>query len=414
MNQQTDMTPVVPGIALDPSYLDALHGATDALTRIMDLLPTDTSSDRVKAARELAHQMVTSELRDLPPRMTFREPGRYSMSFLRSAERCMYRAVVERAVGTVGPPARLGTIVHEIAERLVRELLDSDQTVLDADEAEARAGELLASMAIGLPLQADQYATVMRCVRGMASAFALDPDAQLVLTEMPFETDLDDITHSARVDVIQVRDKMARIDDWKTSMRVPSQDEFERQVQTPVYAWHVARKFPWVDEFEIGEVYVRYGVRRSTVLYREDIAQVEKYLATQANRMRTAYECGQFEPAPGDHCGTCPVSMLCPVPRAAIPELAVTDDDGAQRLVEWVAATESALRGAKTALKARVEHEEAPIEAGGLVADFRIEERERVDKEGLRAALAANAVDPEPYFTKSKSTRFGLRKRVEG
>jgi PD-(D/E)XK nuclease superfamily len=228
------------------------------------------------------------------------------------------------------------------------------------------------------------------------------------VVEMDMRVPLDEYVISGRLDLVQTDGVRAIITDYKTSQRMIPQHEFEKSVQTFLYAWGIREQYPGVEEFTVREHYVRYDAPARTVTFGRGDLNVESYMRVVAGRLMAAFDrepedgLDAFPPTPGDHCGFCPRPHVCP--KRGISEWVPGDDGHAVRLLEWLAVTE-----AKRTLKAEITQRDRPLTAHGMTAGFDVKHVTRIDKD----ALVEAGVDLTAFQTTDDRTEFHVRKARE-
>lgn len=205
------------------------------------------------------------------------------------------------------------------------------------------------------------------------------------------------------------------IKDYKTSLAMQSQEDFERSFQTYLYALAKSEQNPKLDRFHVAEEYPRFvsqrcpacdtynhaGVeeckecksagpfdppqiaRRKITLGKRELhdfkrtlerllAQLEENLEIPLTVYVGAGECygttNHWPASPGSHCGTCASPADCPLPRSQRPVEVRTEDD-AVSLAEHTHRLDADLKTAKKSLRLWVD-ENGPLRYGDQEWDF--------------------------------------------
>lgn len=120
---------------------------------------------------------------------------------------------------------------------------------------------------------------------------------------------------AGRIDRIDKIESGYEVIDYKTTRRMPSQADVDRNLQMSIYALGLQRRWPHVtsDEIQLSLYYLKHGEKLSTRRTAEateatafevlkTIAEIQKKLATG----------DRFEPVPGSFCDWCPYKPMCP------------------------------------------------------------------------------------------------------
>lgn len=120
---------------------------------------------------------------------------------------------------------------------------------------------------------------------------------------------------AGRIDRIDKVESGYEVIDYKTTRRMPSQADVDRNLQMSIYALGLQRRWPHVtsNEIKLSLYYLKHGEKLSTMRTAEateatafevlkTIAEIQKRLATGV----------RFEPVPGSYCDWCPYKPICP------------------------------------------------------------------------------------------------------
>jgi hypothetical protein len=318
------------------------------------------------------------DLRNLPPvKQPVRVPERLSQTLLGHADHCPRAAYLylRHHGGAPGMALNRGSLFHLFAERLVVELMRRGERTLFAvqpgesmDEVRSNISALTEAMVHGV---ADEHpdivvsASEMDAVRRMAYhlGVGLDIDpAHVAGVERKFVLDLPSgWTVSGKVDLLTLPDAYtAVVDDYKTALYVPTEEEFENSFQTKLYALLVAFGVPvekrpcegcggaggdagmvhgdcrgrgWIEvrldpigahleRFVGRQIYPRFLRDDLRLESREpkqpwtrtDLADFLQDVDRTARRIEHGLETGLWPAIPGSWCSTCPSEPECPLP----------------------------------------------------------------------------------------------------
>jgi hypothetical protein len=207
------------------------------------------------------------DLRNLPPvKHPVPSPERLSQTLLGHADRCPRAAYLylRHHGGAPSHAMNRGTLFHTFAERLAIDLMRRGERSLVAvqpgeawGEVETEVATITEAMVAGimdeqpeLVVSAADADAVRRMAYHLGLAWDVDPTF-IAGVEQKFVLDLPSgWVVSGKVDLLSLPTAYeAQVDDYKTSLHVPTQEEFEDSFQTPLYAALVAFGHP-VDKVE--------------------------------------------------------------------------------------------------------------------------------------------------------------------
>ncbi|MFA4972873.1 MAG: PD-(D/E)XK nuclease family protein [bacterium] len=305
---------------------------------------------------------------------------------------------VEKRKAPDTPPLRIGSAVHAGIAAYIRHLQEDNlQTDITwSDEAlEAAAAAMKAEKRT---LSADEWEEVGQIFASFISSHMFDPSC-IAEVEKREKIPLDGLAFWTVIDFLEVEDGQAKLRDWKSSWRVPSQAEVSKDFQLRVYAWAVNKLYGF-DKVRCALDFVRHGAVREVMIGPEDIAATEKRILETIEAIEAETE---WAPTPGSHCSYCPWASGCP---------AVEGDDP-EELAGLILVLEAQLREAQAKLKAYcVEH--GPVVVGGERFSY-------FDSHGLKATdviavsrfIEMRGLDPAAYFSiNNKKLQPLLRDKV--
>lgn len=312
-----------------------------------------------------------------------------SYSALNLYEQCPRRYKIERVEKRRAPdakPLRVGSAVHAGIAAYIRHLqednLQTDITWADAALIEADA----AMSEEGRKLTEDEWEEVGQIFQSFISSHMFDPSC-IAEVEKREEIPLDGISFWAVIDLLEVEEDQAKLRDWKSSWKVPSQAEVDRDFQLRVYAWAVHKLYGY-DEVRCDLEFVRHGAVRSVLIGPEEIEKTEKRILEGIEKIRAEKD---WAPTPGSHCTYCPWSGEC--------EAADSDGEDPEALAGRILVLEAQLKEAQGKLKEYCV-ENGPVVVGG-------EQFSYFDSHGLRATdviaisrfMEMRRLDPADYFS---------------
>ncbi|OHA08790.1 MAG: hypothetical protein A3B37_00350 [Candidatus Sungbacteria bacterium RIFCSPLOWO2_01_FULL_59_16] len=121
---------------------------------------------------------------------------------------------------------------------------------------------------------------------------------------------------AGRIDRIDKTEDGYEVIDYKTSRRMPSQTDVDRDLQMSLYSLGLQRRWPHVKpgEITLSLYFLKHGEKLSTKRSAEATAgTVEDVLRTVTEIQQKLATGERFEPTPGPQCGWCPYKPICPV-----------------------------------------------------------------------------------------------------
>ena len=193
------------------------------------------------------------DLRKLPPVEPLeRRPSRLSQTALKHADACPrsgYLYLKHRG-GAANHPLDRGSALHVFAERMVLELIRQQEASLyapqpgeDDDVARRQVASLTHAMVdeilrerTDLVVPASEADAIRAMAYNLAVGFDVDPQT-VVGVERMFGMEIAGWWVIGKIDLASLPGvHMAQVDDYKTSLHVPTQEEFESAFQTRLYA----------------------------------------------------------------------------------------------------------------------------------------------------------------------------------
>jgi putative RecB family exonuclease len=111
--------------------------------------------------------------------------------------------------------------------------------------------------------------------------------------------------------------------DYKSGRHVIDDEDIHDEPAAQVYALAAEQRYGREVE-RVRFIYLAHGIESRWEPEREDIEAARERLAEVTSRM---YSDTEFEPNPGEHCGRCPFSDICPeAGRVELPDLAAPED----------------------------------------------------------------------------------------
>lgn len=129
--------------------------------------------------------------------------------------------------------------------------------------------------------------------------------------------------YSGVMDLLDPRDTVVTITDYKTFWRILSQAEVDNSLQMKGYALIASSIYPEAREFRCIMDLVRFGATREVVYSSEDLPEIEADLLRRIEQIETDET---FEARPGGTCDWCPGKKDCPSLASGIEAIASQED----------------------------------------------------------------------------------------
>ena len=314
-----------------------------------------------------------------------------------------------------------GEMLHAVLEQLTKDVLDGEE--FPPPEVAKDMAQAMMEKRVDLALTADEQEGVRTAVWNWATATMPDPET-IVGVEVMLEMELAGWIHRGKLDLCEIIDRDGRVTDYKSTMRLPTVEEFRRNFQGQDYALLMAEGTVEGTTQQIGQglqgietvqVFPRYRpelengrlnlVQRDAYYTRQQLFDFKVVLMGHLKKLEHGLETQEWAAATGPHCSTCPAAQECPIPATRRPKVISTDDE-ARALAEAIPGRKRDLEADREALKDRV-NEHGPLDAGAVTWDFEFAKKEvlaKKDKAALKEKLEELGVDPADYFKVQKST----------
>ena len=384
------------------------------------------------------------DLRNLPPVEPLeRRPSRLSQTALKHTDACPrsgYLYLKHRG-GAANHPLDRGSAFHVFAERMVLELIRQGERSLyapqpgeDEDRARREVTSLVHAMVAeilrdrtDLVVPAREADAIRAMAYHLAVGFDVDPQS-VVGVERMFGMEIGGWWVIGKIDLASLPGlHMAQVDDYKTSLHVPSQEEFESAFQTKLYALLLLAGVP-LDEVDgelvpgepIGEflthartrmIYPRILRPNGTLMYREmtysrmELEAFRGDVERAVERVQHGLETGEWPARFGPHCTECPAEPECPLPRHLRSfHGAINDDDAAAEAYAWALRMKDRVQSTEKEVKEYVKSTGRPLVVDGMSFGFETSFKrslrrrgQRSDFEGLEAAVQEAVMYGAPF-----------------
>jgi RecB family exonuclease len=317
-----------------------------------------------------------------------------------------------------------GEVCHHFFERATNMLMEQEEPSMPPEVGKDLMQAIIEERT-DLALPAGEQESCRIIAWNWSEATVLDLNS-IVCVESMLSLQIGEWTVRGRVDRAEIADRQAFVRDYKTSLAIPDQEKFERSFQTPFYALLVAEGVPEGESTPIGEgldachlieEYPRYRrgddgslASRITVVDRAQLFDFKRTVESHLAKLDHGLAKGEWAASPGAHCQTCPASSECPIPPHLREVKTIGTQGDAEEIAQRILFVDAQAKELKTSLRGWVD-ENGPVYAGDLVFDLTYAESERLtDKDAVKRIVEEAGYDPETFWRKSPSTRFGKSK----
>ncbi len=139
--------------------------------------------------------------------------------------------------------------------------------------------------------------------------------------ESRFEVEIEDLRQTNAPEKHILVGKIDRIDklpdgtyeviDYKTTRKMPPQDQVNKNLQLSIYHLGLIKKWPHLspDKIKLSLEYLKHGEKLSTQVSAEQINQTKEEILTTIDKIKSS----DFHPQPGPLCDWCAYKSICPV-----------------------------------------------------------------------------------------------------
>lgn len=238
-----------------------------------------------------------------------------------------------------------------------------------------------------------------------------------------------------RIDLVYGFDDHIEVEDYKTSLAMPTEESVQRDFQGKFYALACLEGFPDGQPFPLGAglndvnfrlIFPRFRDKehgylkfRGAAYDRKDLQDFKATLLSQLQQLERQYETQEWKATDGSHCERCTARALCPIPNFIHELPAITNVAEAETAASQLNQKKAVVAREQKGLRGWVA-ENGPVYFGDdLVMDLVARDSHSVKSwPNLEAAIKRAAELGEPFDLdqhrkKSTSTNFVKRKITE-
>jgi hypothetical protein len=354
-------------------------------------------------------------------------PEKASQSLLARIDVCPYSGALylDYKGGPQTAAMARGEAFHSFAEQATNMLINEGETNMPPEVAKDLMQAILEDRTdLALPAHEHEACRIMAWNWG--SAMFIEPD-QVLCNETMVELEVGMWKIRGRIDLALSRPDGIEVIDYKTSLALPTAEQYEGNFQGLDYSLMIAEGVPEGETAPLGkgvatfyrsQLFPRYTdkdgslVRREAVADRAQLHDFKRTIESHLEKLTHGLATGEWAASPGSHCVTCPASSECPIPADLRDVKTIGTEGDALEVAQRIRFTEKDLKDDKAALKLYVD-ENGELRDGDEVWGFTYSESEVAkDKDAIKQALADAGQDPAHFYSLRKSTRFGKKKAV--
>lgn len=245
-----------------------------------------------------------------------------------------------------------GTIMHEFAARVVAECVSLGEPQYPEEMAKDLMAEIIRELALPLSLAENDY------LMGLAWQFVtgrrINVDS-VIGVEEDYEAEIiPGVVLTGRVDLVEIKDRVAVIRDYKTSWRLMTQAEAAGCFQRRCYTWLVRERYRHLKQVVWVLDNLRWQTERVVETGPSQWHDDETALRSLAARFKHAYEQDDWKPSPGSWCATCSQAEKCPIPNTFRRDGAIDSPETAEQYASEIIVADKIRKNQMGALKAWV------------------------------------------------------------
>lgn len=239
-----------------------------------------------------------------------------------------FHAKLVDGLDEAGDPAKVGTVMHRVAENLV--IAKSERAMIDVYEVARQTIRTEATRLALSPSAIVDALEILEKILAPDSRISLwpgmgwngkpeykwglrDVDGVFEFVENPTEAD-GEMYAAGTADLVEWKGGVVRIRDWKSSRQMLSADDAWESFQARLYAYAFLRRFPDAPSIEFSYGLLRHGYYTTPVDFiRGDPWEwgVEARLRATREQREKALASGEWPATRGPWCAYCPVRWKC-------------------------------------------------------------------------------------------------------
>ena len=380
-------------------------------------------------------------MREPAPYKVKNRPEAASQSLLVRMDACPFSAGLycDHKNGAQSPEQARGEAWHDARKRAIDTMYETGEATIPPEVMKDLVQAVIEERT-DLAVPAYEQDVLRAMAWRWAERFVLDLEAH-VGTELMLALEVGGWTVRGKLDDFAIDGGAGYINDDKTGLGMPSQEDFERQFQLPFYAllaylgkpegedqplgrglagFWISNTYPRIKPRDEGEGVIQPLVHRRTFLELDRVIDTKRTVEAYLTKLDEGLTKGKWIAQAGGHCRTCPAENLCPIDPeeraltiSIVDKLPVAEDAG-----EVAIRGDAEQRRIKKAIRGYVEDHDAFL-VGDTIFELVYSESESIAGKGearaenveqIKAALKAHGLEPDDYFTKRESTRLSQRK----
>jgi hypothetical protein len=382
-----------------------------------------------------------NDLRDFPPVEPVEPPPTFRQSLLDKGDRCPRSAYLYMKYDGGGTSHAMdrGTAFHAMAEQATREMIANGEVQMDPQMCRDLIEQIIRERK-DLTIPIEEHEGLRQMAWNWGKATKINP-ANIIGVERKAGLQIGDRIVHGTIDLAYQAGSKGIVIDYKSSLAMPAQEQFERQFQGQFYGLLLAEG-RWINEDENGEfeswgdrcvdgplsevvvfqVFPRFFdedtgklAARTVTFDVADLVDFKVALVGLVEKFEHGLETGLWPAVPGYHCGICPKASECPIPEAYRDITTIENDEDATKLAQRFDRETANLKKIRASLRAYSEATEKPISLGpdAELGFFPVKSAPIKDKDKLLEAMEKGMGKEEAakHFTERTSTRFDKRRK---
>jgi hypothetical protein len=380
-------------------------------------------------------------MREPAPYTVENPPEAASQSLLVRMDACPFSAALycDHKDSAQTPEQARGEAWHDARKRAVDQMYETGEATIPPEVMKDLVQAVIEERT-DLAVPAYEQDVLRAMAWRWAERYVLDLEAH-VGTELMLTLEVGDWTIRGMLDDFAIAADVGYINDDKTGLGMPSQEDFERQFQLPFYALLAYLGKPEGEDQPLGRGLAGFWIQNTyprirgregegptnTLVHRRTFLEIDRVIDTQRTviaylaKLEAGLKTNKWVAQAGGHCRTCPAEQLCPIdPVERAQEIGDTlaTPAEAEDAGELILRADAELKRLKKGARAYAEDHDAFL-VGDTIFELAYSKSETIagrgeargeNIEAIKGALTKAELEPDDFFTTKESTRFQQRR----
>lgn len=355
-------------------------------------------------------------------------PSKASMTLLSKIDVCPYSGALyirEKGSKQTHAMAR-GELTHAATEHLINEhVLGAGETEIPGEVAKDY-GQALIEERVDLALPTDEQEAIRTALWNWGEHSIFDPSV-IVGVEIMLSLEIGDWIVRGKLDLCEIVNGVGVVTDWKTSLGMPSVEQYERDFQAQFYALLLfqgtvdgedeplgkglssiitKQVFPRLDPKKNGgNLFSRYAEFEP-----QHLADFKRVLEAHLAKLDHGLKTREWAATDGSWCERCPAARDCPIPVSQREVVQIGSPGQALEVAQHVAALKRDVEREQKMIRAYLEENAGSIVTGDKAFSLEPQSRETADKEAIKKLIEENGLPLEQFYKTSTGTRLVHKK----